>query len=126
MKVKVFSASLISSVVVGLLVFVYARSQEVSVDSAPHIAVTIVRFKDGFSPTQVTIKKGETVAFKNFSDVDMWPASDSHPLHDEYALFDPHMPIKPGDQWIFTFNEVGEWGFHDHLRSNRTGKVIVR
>ncbi|PIT91022.1 hypothetical protein COU17_02505 [Candidatus Kaiserbacteria bacterium CG10_big_fil_rev_8_21_14_0_10_49_17] len=90
---------------------------------------------DGFDPAEVTIKKGETVRFVNNSDRDTWPASAIHPTHSIYpektdadclgSAFDACRPLKAGEFWEFTFNEAGEWGFHDHLQASDRGKVIV-
>lgn len=87
---------------------------------------TIVRTNDGYEPKGVTINQGDTVSFTNESDAFHWPASDVHPTHQIYSDFDPRTPIGPGETWSFTFMEAGEWVFHDHLRANLRGKVIVQ
>ena len=88
-------------------------------------AVTIVRTKGGYEPEVVTIKVGQTVAWVNEHDEYHWPASDLHPTHGIYPEFDPRSPVAPGETWQFTFAEVGEWAYHDHLRANVVGKIIV-
>ncbi len=88
----------------------------------------------GFSPSTITIKKGTTVTFKNESSMNVWPAANPHPIHTSYpegggcigSAFDACRGLAPGESWSFTFNDVGSWGFHDHLHPRDTGKVIVQ
>ena len=87
--------------------------------------ITIVRTNEGYVPNEVTIKKGDIVLWTNESDEYHWPASDLHPTHGVYPEFDPLKPIAPGDEWKFQFNQVGEWKFHDHIRANKVGTIIV-
>lgn len=90
----------------------------------------------GFEPKSVTIKKGETVRFvNNSSSEETWPASAVHPTHSVYpdksssdclgSSFDACRGLKPGEFWEFTFTNVGEWRFHDHVHASKTGVVIV-
>lgn len=98
-------------------------------------AVTISYTNAGFGPSTVTIKKGQTVRFKNDSTTEVWPASAVHPTHSVYpqksasdclgSSFDACRGLKAGEFWDFTFNEVGEWAFHDHLHASKFGKVVV-
>lgn len=79
----------------------------------------------GFSPAQVIVKKGTVVVFINKDTKSHWPASAPHPTHTDYPAFDPKRGIAPGETWSFTFDQVGSWGFHDHLFPSQTGKVNV-
>lgn len=90
----------------------------------------------GYSPSTVTIKKGDTVRFVNNStSQETWPASAVHPTHSVYpgktaadclgSAFDACRGLKSGEFWEFTFNEVGTWRFHDHVHASKTGSVIV-
>jgi plastocyanin len=88
-------------------------------------AVTIVRTPTGYEPSEVTIKKGDIILWTNESGEFHWPASDLHPTHGIYPEFDPLVPIAPGDEWKFKFDEVGVWKFHDHIRANEVGTVTV-
>lgn len=99
---------------------------------------TIVRYTPaGFEPAQVTIRQGETVRFINESGREMWVASDIHPTHTLYSgtnlsqhcgqgagneAFDQ---CQAADTYQFQFNQVGEWGYHNHRQASHTGKVIV-
>lgn len=97
----------------------------------------IVSYTDqGFSPKSIAINEGDTVTWVNESSRGMWVASDIHPTHNEYpeesasdcsgSSFDACGAFSPGENWSFTFNEVGEWGYHDDLNLSRTGIVVVK
>lgn len=78
-----------------------------------------------FQPSQITVQVGDMVAFTNESEQDVWPASDVHPQHTELPGFDAMGSVAPGETYTYTFEEVGEWGYHDHLSETTTGVVIV-
>lgn len=94
---------------------------------------------DGFHPETLTIKGGDTVIFVNKDTITHWPASDVHPLHTVYPgsgiykcntpeqtkIFDACRRLTQGVEYSFTFNEIGEWSYHDHTRPSLTGKIIV-
>lgn len=102
---------------------------------APQIPVaTVFMTKDGFVPTEIAIKLGQSIEFINSSptgclagdaECNVWPVSDPYPSHDLYPEFNPEKPIQPGTSWVFTFNKAGNWGFHDHLRYKNRGVVRV-
>ena len=93
----------------------------------------------GYSPNTLTIKLGDTVTWANDSSQNMWTASAMHPSHIVYSgtslsehcpdtvgiSFDACKGIAPGNIWSFVFNKKGEWGFHNHLKSDHFGKIIV-
>ena len=87
---------------------------------------TIVTYTDsGFSPQNITIKKGDTVTFVNKSSIGMWVASGPHPTHTNYPAFDEKATVSNGGSWSFTFDLVGSWGYHNHKNSAAFGKVVV-
>ncbi len=96
--------------------------------------VAVTYTDNGFSPATVTINKGETVAFKNNSSRDFWPASAIHPSHAVYpekggcigSKFDACKGISSGGSWSFTFNSAGTWKYHDHLKADFTGTITVQ
>ena len=93
----------------------------------------------GFSPKELSISVGETVTWMNRDTEEHWPASAMHPTHTVYPgsdikkcstaeepnLFDSCRGIPPGESWTFVFNEVGSWGYHDHIVNGIFGKIIV-
>lgn len=100
----------------------------------------VVLYQDtGFSPNVFTIKKGIAITFMNSSSNALWVGSDLHPMHDKYPgshidkcatieelkIFDSCRNIKSGSTWSFIFNEIGMWGYHNHLRSDHVGAINV-
>lgn len=102
-----------------------AKAPETSSATVPEGAHRIVLTEDGFKPSKLTIKKGETIAFTTTTKNLFWPASNLHPSHLIYPEFDPQGPIQPDGVWSFTFEKVGEWKFHDHLAPYYTGVITV-
>lgn len=99
------------------------RRKPVADDRPP--AALVAMTPEGFIPTTTRVKAGDIVRFVN-EDADWrWPASDLHPTHELYPDFDPGKPIIAGDDWDFQFKEKGSWRFHDHLKPNKRGTVIV-
>ncbi len=120
------------------------KRDEMSATSTAEEAIPLgagmIAYTDGgFSPSPLTVKAGETVTFKNESGREVWPASATHPTHTVYPgsdiekcdsaapgeMFDACGPVMPGESWSFTFSEVGEWAYHDHLSTSYFGKVVV-
>ncbi len=97
---------------------------------------TVIYNGDSFSPGEITIKKGGTVTWRNTSGGKLWVASAQHPSHTVYAgtSLQEHCPDTSGtafDQcagggdYSFTFQKAGTWNYHDHLKAQISGKVIV-
>jgi len=80
----------------------------------------------GFSPSTLTINKGESVIFTNDSSGSMWIASDPHPSHTAYPEFDQLESVAQGGSYTFVFQKTGTWGYHNHVNSGRTGTIIVK
>ncbi|PIT92588.1 MAG: hypothetical protein COU08_01165 [Candidatus Harrisonbacteria bacterium CG10_big_fil_rev_8_21_14_0_10_42_17] len=138
-------------VIIGLVIIVgiviYARGQapkqsEKPSDESGDVMVKeniVTTTKDGFLPAEITIKQGESVTFVNGQENPSWPASDIHPTHTAYPnsgiqkcktdeesmIFDTCHGLASGESYEFTFNEIGTWKFHDHLRPTFKGRVIV-
>ncbi len=86
----------------------------------------IILMKNGsFEPSQLTVKVGSKVIFKNADDSQHWPASDFHPTHGIYPEFDSLEGIEPNSEWAFTFKNEGKWRFHDHLVPTMRGTIVV-
>jgi len=100
---------------------------------------TIEMSSSGFSPKEITIKKGDTVKFTNVGIESRWPASAMHPTHTAYpgssiskcntaeasTIFDACRAYGPGETYSFKFNEVGSWRYHDHRNPSVAGTIIV-
>ncbi|GEM_PF-2519582 len=93
----------------------------------------IVITKDGFSPKETKIKKGDAITWINKGDSPSWPASAFHPTHDVYpekggciaSKFDACKDLVKGESFRFVFNYAGSWSYHDHLNPKLFGKIIV-
>ena len=88
--------------------------------------ITIRITSAGFFPKEATVDFGTTVTFINDDRVSHWPASDPHPIHDDYAEFDSKRAVLPGKLWSFRFTKSGTFRFHDHVNSSVRGTIIVR
>ncbi|OGH72112.1 MAG: hypothetical protein A2921_00520 [Candidatus Magasanikbacteria bacterium RIFCSPLOWO2_01_FULL_43_20b] len=102
--------------------------------AVPVVEEKIITYTDsGFSPATLTIKKGETVVFKNQSAQSMWPASAFHPTHTAYpttggclgSTLDACKGVQLGESWSFQFDFVGNWKYHDHLNPSNFGTIVV-
>jgi len=107
-----------------LITFLIAVSIPSAYAHTPN-SITIEVSKDGFSPNEVTILKGDVVFFISTGEEAHWPASNIHPTHEIYSEFDSRKPIKVGEEWSFRFNKEGQWTFHDHLNPQFTGVITV-
>lgn len=105
-----------------------------SVAQTPAAEEKVVTYADsGYSPSTLTIKRGETVTFKNQSSRSMWIASAVHPTHKIYpttggclgSTFDACAGIQPGGSWSFKFDIPGTWKYHNHSSSGDTGTIVV-
>ncbi|OGZ64241.1 MAG: hypothetical protein A3A98_02565 [Candidatus Staskawiczbacteria bacterium RIFCSPLOWO2_01_FULL_40_39] len=94
----------------------------------------------GYSPSELIIKIGDTVTFKNQSSREIWTGSAMHPVHTAYSgtslqqhcpdpsntSFDQCKSEQPGTSWSFTFTKAGTWGYHNHVNASHFGKIIVK
>ncbi len=107
----------------------------VEVSTVPTTA-TVTYTTNGFSPSNVTIKKGGTVTWVNEGTGEMWVGSAMHPTHSGYdgttlaahcddAASTSFDQCENGDNYSFTFDKVGKWNYHNHSRSSHFGSVTV-
>jgi plastocyanin len=94
--------------------------------ASPAEGAIVEMLATAFSPATLTVDVGDTVTFVNRSRDDKWPASDVHPTHERYPLFDARKTIVPGGTWSFRFERRGRWTYHDHLSPEVTGVIVVR
>lgn len=106
-----------------------------STTTPPVSLQNVVTYSDaGFSPASLTVKKGDTVVFKNTASDGVHVASNPHPTHDGYpttggcvsSTFDSCATTEPGQSWSFKFDIVGSWGYHNHLNPSERGTIVVQ
>lgn len=86
----------------------------------------VVAYTDtGYSPKEITVKKGTKVTFKNESASGMWTASGTHPTHQLLPGFDELKSVAKGGMYEYTFMKVGRWQFHNHVNATHEGVVTV-
>jgi plastocyanin len=88
-------------------------------------AATIVFTNDGFSPQELEVKVGATVAVKNESSQNVQFSSDDHPTHRLNQGMNLRV-LAPGESGMFIADKIGSWGFHDHINDSFTGTLIVK
>src|SRR3989344_9541093 len=96
---------------------------------------TVITYSDtGFSPNSITIRRGDAVSFVNKSAQQMWVGADPHPVHTSYdgTSRTEHCPstfsfdqCAAGTSYEFTFTKKGTWSYHNHLRPQDLGTIIV-
>jgi len=86
--------------------------------------VTITYTDSGFSPNSYMIKANGTVTVVNNSSHDLQFSSDNHPTHTKETELNMSI-LQPGKSGSFTVTKVGTWGFHNHLRDQDTGSLMV-
>lgn len=117
-------------------------SESVSVEVTPSgpATHTVEMSSAGFSPNTLTVNAGDTVTFAAVGSGSYWPASAVHPTHTVYpgssidkcqteertTIFDACESLTDGESFSFTFNEVGEWKYHNHVNIAQTGTIVVQ
>lgn len=99
-------------------------------EAIPHVMggtkMETVRYTNqGYVPNQLEVTVGTVVQFINESDGDMWVASDEHPLHTDLPTFDQFKPTAKTSVYNYTFDQVGIWLFHDHLKPEYNGIITA-
>ena len=116
----------LTALIASLLVLSYGTYLLfVPVVTASYTNYTVVRTGDTFVPPLLIVPLGATVTFTSNQELPYWPASDLHPSHDIFSDFDPKRALLGDESWSFTFNEQGQWLYHDHLASYAGGSIFV-
>lgn len=77
-----------------------------------------------FEPDSLTVKVGDLVTFKNNSDKIMEIAMGEHDAHLPLKGFE-EKEVKPQGSYIFSPREKGNFIFHDHLKPQKSGKLVI-
>ncbi|MBI2591936.1 cupredoxin domain-containing protein [Candidatus Saccharibacteria bacterium] len=86
---------------------------------------TITYNGSSFSPNQATVKKGDTVVFKNDSSQAIQIQSNPHPIHSDMPELNIGL-IEAGQSQSITLSSIGSWGYHNHLNPTQTATIIIR
>jgi plastocyanin len=85
----------------------------------------IVYTNEGYQPNFLEIPIGSKVTFENSSDLPMWTASDPHPKHTDFSVFDAKKDYQKGESYRFQFPKAGTFAFHNHEKSLHRGIIRV-
>ena len=112
-----------------------SASQSVTTSKSPDPATPVATNKveitaNGFSPSAIKVKAGDTVTWTNNDSAPHWPATAAHPTHTVYpgsdinkcgtaaqsGIFDACKGLAQGESYSFKFDQVGTWKYHDHVK----------
>jgi len=109
--------------------FVYSvinSSEEISISLLHPQYYAIEMTSSGFRPNILKIEQGDIVVWVNSDSKKHWPISSNPNKYPDYPDLNPEKPIGSDEEWIFNFERVGGWEYHDLLNSDFTGKIFVR
>jgi Cupredoxin-like domain len=86
---------------------------------------TITYINGGFSPEKLTSKSGENVVIENKSSETIQFNSDEHPQHSNNPELNVGT-VAPGEKKTFVLTSLGTFGFHNHLKPDATGEIVVQ
>ncbi len=96
-----------------------------STDSAAQQADNTISYSsNGFSPASLTVKSGSKVTIKNDSSRVLQFDSDPHPAHTDDTELNVGS-ISPGQSKTITVTNTGNHGYHNHLKEDDRGTLIV-
>ncbi len=88
----------------------------------------IVTYNDsGFNPAVLRVKLGDQVTFRNESSGQLWVMSDMNSSTGMMTLsgFNEGHASAAGELYLYTFNKVGSFGYHNQLNSSMKATIIV-
>ncbi|MBI2599905.1 cupredoxin domain-containing protein [Candidatus Daviesbacteria bacterium] len=86
---------------------------------------TITVTANGFSPSEIIVKVGDTVTWVNSDSEQHQVNSSPHPTHTDYQPLNTVGLIGAGESKSLTFPTAGTYKYHDHLNPQLTGTVTV-
>ncbi len=86
--------------------------------------ITVILDKDGFKPSNITVKPGTAVRWKNESGERQTVNSNDYPtnqLHKElnFGIFED------GSSVVYIFKKPGKYGYHNQLKPEQKGVITV-
>ncbi|MBI2096517.1 MAG: hypothetical protein HYT43_02705 [Candidatus Taylorbacteria bacterium] len=89
-------------------------------------AVKVIRYTSaGFSPQRVVVKAGQAVRFVNDTSQSMQVASDDHPTHTIFPDINMPRTVGKGGSYELLVLRKGSWGYHNHIRPQHTGILVI-
>ncbi len=133
MKKILIISGVIVVLIIGWFVFQKTANKEIApsetttgIDVAPLTEKNVITYgSSGFSSNPIKIKVGDTIVFINETDRPLWVASAPHPTHTDYPEFDARRGYNKGENYSFTFLKPGTWRYHNHLKPEDFGSIIV-
>jgi plastocyanin len=95
------------------------------VTPSPSEAVVVVYDGSTFSPSQITVKSGQTLTFKNTSSRLVDIGSDPHPAHTGNPQLNVG-EVSPGQSKSISPVTKGTYGIHNHLSAGQKATVTVQ
>ena len=99
-----------------------AAAVDVTSSASGQTMVVIQNF--AFNPPQIKVKKGTTVIWRNLDSAPHLVASDNNPAQTHLSgLLSSY--LSSGEEYRFTFNTVGDFGYHCQVHPDMLGRVTV-
>lgn len=126
MKKSVTIVIAVLALIVGVFAFTTqsAKSPEPVANIEISAENTINYGDNGFEPSSLTVKSGTTILVKNNSSKSLQYSSDDHPVHAKNKELNLGV-LAPGKSETFDATNIGTHGYHNHLKVDHTGTLIV-
>lgn len=131
---KKYIITIIAIIAIGFSVYSYFLSKqlpenqekkEMSYSETQTSEATQITIKDfSFSPSTITVKKGESITWTNKDSAPHTATSNPHPIHTDLPELSSGVLQKDGE-YTFTFTKTGTFGYHCHIHPSMLGTIIV-
>ncbi len=117
-------------VVAGGALYMMSRSDDSSTDTADtgtdaDSTIVVEITPEGFDPETILIEAGTTVTWTNTDSVAHGLRANPYPEGTDLPTLDSGDEIAPGGSYSYTFDEAGEFGYHDKADPTDSGEVQV-
>lgn len=122
---RVFQITGIAVAIVATFTFVVLSQRRQHLRSNASTTIEIEFDGSSYTPQTVTIEQGDTIRWTNVSATEYTQiSSDPHPVHTDYPPLNIGL-LAPNDSVTLVMNDIGTYGYHDHLLPSTTGTIIV-
>ena len=87
---------------------------------------TVSYSSNGFFPSTLTIKKGDSVRFVNNSDDEVSIKSEPNPEYPNMATFESTAAYGSDGIFSYTFKDTGEWRYKNINNQSLAGTIVVK